>query len=81
MSLDWLSPFLVSATVAGEAPPRPRSKAFGKALDKVQIGLLVADGSSLTVLPRTGGPLEGLVVQTLRLHEVQVDRAIPFDTV
>ncbi|MFN7984307.1 MAG: AsmA-like C-terminal region-containing protein [Vicinamibacterales bacterium] len=67
---------------AGEAPPRPRSKAFGKALDKVQIGLLVADGSSLTVLPRNPeGRSKVWSMQTLRLHEVRVDRAIPFDTV
>lgn len=66
----------------GERPPRKRARAFGKALDKVQVGLVIADGSSLTVLPRKPtGRSKVWSMQTLRLHEVRLDRATAFDTV
>jgi hypothetical protein len=67
---------------AGERQPKGRARPFGKALDKVQVGLVVADGSSLTVLPRKAdGHPRVWSMETLRLHEVRVDRATAFDTV
>ncbi len=72
----------VEHPVTAGPPARTKVRAFGKAIDKVQIGLVVADGSMLTVLPRDPkGHSKVWSMESLRLHEVRVDRPIAFDTV
>lgn len=61
-------------------PPRPHG--FGKTLQSAEIGTVVADGSTLTVLPkRPEGHARIWSMHNLRLHSVRLNEPMTFESV